>query len=97
MDYDVITANDFGGEAFLPINSVPGVEIGSSSIDNFHGLKPFMLPLMFQKRKSIYRIQRELELFKIFLDHPILSTLEHRSDDKLAQDFLKRQKERIKE
>ena len=53
MDYDVITANDFGGEAFLPINSVPGVEIGSSSIDNFHGLKPFMLPLMFQKRKSI--------------------------------------------
>ena len=52
MDYDVITANDFGGEALVPLNSVPGVEIGSSSIDNFHGLKPFILPLMFQKRKS---------------------------------------------
>ena len=52
MDYDVITANDFGGEAFLPLHSVPGVEIGSSSIENFHGLKPFILPLMFQKNKS---------------------------------------------
>ena len=52
MDYDVITANDFGGEAFIPLNLVPGVEIGSSSIDNFHGLKPFILPLMFQKNKS---------------------------------------------
>ena len=29
-----------------------GVEQGSSSVDNFHGLKPTHLPLMFQKRKG---------------------------------------------
>ena len=53
MDYDVITANDFGGEAFLPLHAVSGVEMGSSSVDNFHGLKPHYLPLMFQKQKSM--------------------------------------------
>ena len=52
MDYDVITANDFGGEAFICLNSVSGVEHGSSSVDNFHGLKPIQLTLMFQKQKG---------------------------------------------
>ena len=52
MDYDVITANDFGGEAFISLNTVSGVEHGSSSVDNFHGLKPLQLALMFQKQKG---------------------------------------------
>ena len=54
MDYDVITANDFGGEAFISLNTVSGVEHGSSSVDNFHGLKPLQLALMFQKQKGIH-------------------------------------------
>lgn len=81
MDYDVITANDFGGEAFVPLNSISGVEHGSSSVDNFHGLKPIQLPLMFQKQK----------------DNPILDTLEARKSDKQAQDFIKRQRARFQE
>ena len=52
MDYDVITANDFGGESFISLNTVSGVEHGSSSVDNFHGLKPIQLSLMFQKQKG---------------------------------------------
>ena len=77
MDYDVITKNDFGGEAFMSLSTVPGgsksqnmssrfprkitrresvvvagVEQGSSSVENFHGLKPLHLPLMFQKRRG---------------------------------------------
>ena len=79
MDYDVITANDFGGEAFLSLNTLPGVEHGSSSIDNFHGLKPINLPLMFQKQKR----------------HPILVTLENRTGDRVAQEFLKKQRPRV--
>ena len=33
-------------------SSVPGVEQGSSTVDNFHGLKPIHLPLMFQKNRG---------------------------------------------
>ena len=60
MDYDVITANDFGGEAFISLNTVSGVEHGSSSVDNFHGLKPLQLALMFQKQKGITRSFNEI-------------------------------------
>ncbi|XP_023321251.1 BAI1-associated protein 3 [Eurytemora carolleeae] len=81
MDYDVLTANDFGGEAFISLSSVPGVEQGSSTVDNFHGLKPIHLPLMFQKNK----------------EHPILHTLELRKNDKAAQEFIKKQKFRFQE
>lgn len=50
MDHDVITANDFAGEAFLSLNNIPGVsECGG--IDNFHGLKPIDLVLMQQRDK----------------------------------------------
>lgn len=49
MDHDVITCNDFGGESFLSLNTIPGVVASSSSVDNFHGLKPIELSLMFQK------------------------------------------------
>jgi len=48
MDHDVITCNDFGGEAFLSLNTIPGVASASSSVDTLHGLKPIELSLMFR-------------------------------------------------
>ncbi|KAG8306648.1 hypothetical protein J6590_042432 [Homalodisca vitripennis] len=78
MDHDVLTANDFAGEAFLSLGSIPGVN-SACSADNFHGLKQLELPLMHQKNRN----------------HPILQTLELRTWDKLAQDFVKKQKQRI--
>ena len=48
MDHDVITSNDFGGEAFLSLNCIPGVASAATSM-NFHGLKPIELGLMFRK------------------------------------------------
>ena len=36
-DYDVLTCNDFGGEAFFPLRDVPGTQRGK--VGNFHGLK----------------------------------------------------------
>ncbi|XP_069995655.1 BAI1-associated protein 3 isoform X6 [Penaeus vannamei] len=78
MDHDVITCNDFGGEAFLSLNTIPGVA-SSASVDNFHGLKPIELNLMFQKDP----------------ENIILKVLETRTNDKMAMDFVKKQKERI--
>ncbi|XP_065210917.1 BAI1-associated protein 3 isoform X2 [Planococcus citri] len=78
MDHDVLTANDFAGEAFLALSSIPGVN-SACNADNFHGLKHVDLPLMHQKNKN----------------HPILQILESRTWDKLAQDFVKKQKPRI--
>ncbi|KAF6203098.1 hypothetical protein GE061_003513, partial [Apolygus lucorum] len=78
MDHDVLTANDFAGEAFLSLSNIPGVS-STASADNFHGLKHIELPLMQQKDKN----------------HPILKTLETRTWDKLAQDFVKKQKLRM--
>lgn len=51
MDHDVLTANDFAGEAFLALGSIPGVN-STCNADNFHGLKHVDLPLMHQKNKS---------------------------------------------
>ncbi|MPC08855.1 BAI1-associated protein 3 [Portunus trituberculatus] len=79
MDHDVITCNDFGGEAFLSLNTISGVVASSSSVDNFHGLKPIELSLMFQKDP----------------DNSILKVLETRTSDKVALEFVKKQKERI--
>ncbi|XP_015609061.1 BAI1-associated protein 3 isoform X2 [Cephus cinctus] len=79
MDHDVLTANDFAGEAFLGLSSIPGVVDSNASIDNFHGLKHQELPLMHQKNKN----------------HPILQILETRVGDKLALDFVKKQKQRF--
>lgn len=56
MDHDVLTANDFAGEAFLGLSSIPGVADSNASIDNFHGLKHQELPLMQQKNKRMYKI-----------------------------------------
>ena len=52
FDHDVLTANDFGGEAFFAIKNVPGVQCGNSSVGNFRGLKQVDLPLMFQENKG---------------------------------------------
>lgn len=55
MDHDVLTANDFAGEAFLSLNNIPGVAEYTTSIDNFHGLKQVDLPLMQQHDKGAHR------------------------------------------
>ena len=47
-DHDVITYNDFGGEALFPVRDAPGIQKGKPG--NFHGLKPVELPLMFQEK-----------------------------------------------
>lgn len=51
MDHDVITANDFAGEAYLSLNTIPGVAELSLGVENFHGLKAIDLVLMQQKDK----------------------------------------------
>ncbi|CAK9803609.1 BAI1-associated protein 3 [Anthophora plagiata] len=79
MDHDVLTANDFAGEAFLGLSTIPGVTDSNASIDNFHGLKHTELPLMHQKNRN----------------HPILQILETRAGDKMALDFVKKQKQRF--
>ncbi|XP_076385473.1 BAI1 associated protein 3 isoform X7 [Megachile rotundata] len=79
MDRDVLTADDFAGEAFLGLSTIPGVADTNASIDNFHGLKHTELPLMQQKNRN----------------HPILQILETRVGDKVALDFVKKQKQRF--
>lgn len=54
MDHDVITCNDFGGEAFLSLNSIPGVASSSSGVDTLHGLKAIELALMFRTDPGIF-------------------------------------------
>ena len=51
MDYDVLTANDFAGEALLSLNTVPGVAAAPQGLDTFHGLKQIDLVLMHQPNK----------------------------------------------
>lgn len=57
MDHDVLTANDFAGEAFLALGSIPGVADTGPGVDNFHGLKPVELVLMQQHQKSKYNLR----------------------------------------
>ncbi|XP_064213370.1 BAI1-associated protein 3 isoform X2 [Tribolium castaneum] len=78
MDHDVLTANDFAGEAFLALGSIPGVA-DTTGVDNFHGLKPVELILMQQHQKN----------------HPILQILESRVADRLAAEFVRKQRQRI--
>lgn len=54
MDHDVLTANDFAGEAFLALTNIPGVasNFNMNSIDNFNSLAPIELPLLEMKDKS---------------------------------------------
>lgn len=76
MDHDVITANDFAGEAFLSLNNIPGVsECGS--IENFHGLKQIYLVLMQQKDKR--------EHLKILVDWTFVAINGHNVDKFLEE------------
>ncbi len=59
MDHDVLTADDFAGEAFYPLSSVPGVTPQSAKPFNFHGLKPVELTLMFCKVEGGCNIVRQ--------------------------------------
>ncbi|XP_044760714.1 BAI1-associated protein 3 [Coccinella septempunctata] len=79
MDHDVLTANDFAGEAFLALGSIPGIAGTGPGVDNFHGLKPVELILMQQHQRN----------------HPILQILESRTGDRLASDFVRKQKLRF--
>lgn len=58
MDHDVLTANDFAGEAFLALGNIPGVADYSTSVENFHGLKQVDLPLMQQTDKSTNKFKQ---------------------------------------
>ncbi|KRT81657.1 C2 domain containing protein, partial [Oryctes borbonicus] len=78
MDHDVLTANDFAGEAFLALGSIPGVA-DTVGVDNFHGLKPVELVLMQQHHKN----------------QPILQILESRTADRLAVEFVRKQRQRF--
>lgn len=51
MDHDVITANDFAGEAFLSLNNIPGVAELNMGVENLGGLKAIDLVLMQQRDK----------------------------------------------
>ncbi|XP_013146719.1 PREDICTED: BAI1-associated protein 3 [Papilio polytes] len=76
-DRDVLTADDFAGEAFVPLSRVSGV--------NSHALPDPLRPL-------------ELPLMQLHdRGHPILQILESRTTDKLAMDFVKKQKLRFAE
>lgn len=50
MDHDMVLSNDFAGEAFLPLDHIPGITDDSPS--NLHGLKPIDLPLLRPKRNE---------------------------------------------
>lgn len=99
MDHDVLTANDFAGEAFLALGTIPGVADYNTSVDNFHGLKQVELPLMQQTEKSktwlIYCWCASYCLLIFIADHPILQILESRIGDKQAVDFVRKQRARF--
>ncbi|XP_055527055.1 BAI1-associated protein 3 isoform X1 [Wyeomyia smithii] len=80
MDHDVLTANDFAGEAFLSLTNIPGVSSNfNMNIENFDCVAQIDLPLLEMKDKS----------------HPILLILEGRVNDKNAMDFVRKQKARV--
>lgn len=70
MDHDVITANDFAGEAFLSLNNIPGVAELNMSVENFHGLKAIDLVLMQQRDKREFN-QSNIHAWNFWkLSHP---------------------------
>ncbi|XP_022652561.1 BAI1-associated protein 3-like isoform X4 [Varroa destructor] len=48
MDHDMMTRNDFEGEAFLPLTQIPGVNGG----ENIRNITPMDLPLLQPKEKN---------------------------------------------
>ena len=91
-------------------SSFLGVSSGNTSIGNYHGLKKIHMPLTFQQDKGIsLNVLMIFRHYKVTLsnhivnltskfdvsDNPIIHVLETRAQDKLAQDFVKRQKQRL--
>ncbi|XP_032520325.2 BAI1-associated protein 3 [Danaus plexippus] len=76
-DRDVLTADDFAGEAFVSLCRMPGVHSHAPP----DPLRALELPLMQLHDRC----------------HPILQILETRTMDKLAMDFVKKQKLRFAE
>ncbi len=52
FDHDVLSFNDFGGEAFLSLNTIPGIAQDDDGSSNLRGLKQIQLPLAFQEHKG---------------------------------------------
>ena len=51
FDHDVLSYNDFAGDAYLSLNTIPGI-VGAGGNSNFHGLKQIHLPLSFEEDKG---------------------------------------------
>lgn len=49
MDHDFLLTNDFAGEAFLPLDEIPGVSSSGSSSEK---IRPFTLTLIHPNMKS---------------------------------------------
>jgi len=92
FDHDLLSFNDFAGEAFLALDSVPGLAGGGTL--EYHGLRTFSLPLGFQEYKGKNSLQTSYDQL-LTSDHPVLTTLEARQADKIAQDFVKKQRQRV--
>ena len=54
MDHDIVFSNDFEGEAFMDLNTVPGVR-GDVSERNYQDLKYIELCLIRPKSKKIFK------------------------------------------
>ncbi|KAI0242476.1 BAI1-associated protein 3 [Lamellibrachia satsuma] len=79
MDHDFMLANDFAGEVYLSLSSIPGITGGD--ISGFTALKPITLPLM-QPRKG--------EKTKATA---ALTAMHIRDWDKDAQEFVKKRRQ----
>ena len=67
MDHDFMLANDFAGEGFLALNTVPGIQ--GEEVSGFSALRPVRLPLT-QPRKLGGKINLEMNIlipFKFLL------------------------------
>ncbi|KAJ8951255.1 hypothetical protein NQ317_018735 [Molorchus minor] len=71
--------DDFAGEAFTALGSIPGVTDTGPGVDNFHGLKPVELVLMQQHQKSSNSPNSRVEDW----------------GQNLAMEFVKKQKQRF--
>ena len=81
MDHDLVWSNDFEGEAFLELANVPGIR--SDLGDGGYKDLKFVELILIQPKAYPSKI---------------IEILEHRAaqQDKLAQDFLKMRRERLK-
>ena len=50
MDHDLLTSNDFAGEAFLPLCDIPGVS--GEAVSGFSALTPLCLTITHPRRSG---------------------------------------------